>query len=111
MTGTLADRLDVVDRGRAAPEAELRRERRLHARIAALALERIHQRRFLAADVRAGTAVEIEIRAEPGSEDVLPEVPLRVGIVDRLLDQIDPLLVLAADVEVRGRDRPSRSRR
>ena len=46
--------LGVVDRGRRAIEAEGGRKRRLEARLAGLALERIEQRRLLAADVGAG---------------------------------------------------------
>ena len=46
--------LRVVDRGRHAVQAESGRKRRLEARLAGLALERIEQRRLLAADVGAG---------------------------------------------------------
>ena len=52
------DRLDVVDGRRRGVEAGDRRERRLRARLAAPALERLEQRRLLAADVGAGAAVE-----------------------------------------------------
>ena len=41
-----------------------RRERRLEPRPAALALERVEQRRLLAADVRAGAAVQREVELE-----------------------------------------------
>ena len=48
------ERLGVVDRGRLAVQAEARRERRLEARLALLAFERLEQRGLLAADVGAG---------------------------------------------------------
>src|SRR5262249_5003538 len=51
----VAERLDVVDDRRALVEAEHGREiRRLDARVRALALERLDQTGFLAADVSAG---------------------------------------------------------
>ena len=45
--------LGVVDRRRRAVQAEVRRKRRLEARLARLALERVEQRRLFAADVGA----------------------------------------------------------
>ena len=44
-----------------------RRERRLRARLAALALERVEQRRLLAADVGAGAAVDDDRRRRRGA--------------------------------------------
>jgi hypothetical protein len=55
------DRLDVVDRGRAAVEAHIRRERRLQARLALLALEAFEQRGFLAADIGAGAVMDVDV--------------------------------------------------
>ena len=57
-SGTLHERLDVVDDGRAAVEAHHRREGRLDARLAALALERLDEGRLLAALVGARAAVD-----------------------------------------------------
>ena len=56
--------LDVVDDRRVAEQALDRRERRLEARLAALALERVEQRGLFAADVRAGAAVHGEVTLE-----------------------------------------------
>ena len=85
-------RLDVVDDGRRGVEALDGRERRLRARLAALALERLEQRRLLAADVCAGAAVH---------ED--RDVTADVGPVLELLERGDEDLVrprvLAADVD------------
>ena len=55
------ERLDVVDRGRLAEQADLDRERRLVAGLATLALDRFEQRGFLAADVGACAASELDL--------------------------------------------------
>ena len=54
-------RLHVVDAGRLAEQPALHRERRLVPRLAALALERVEQRRLLAADVGAGAAPQLDV--------------------------------------------------
>ena len=69
-------RLDVVDDRRLRVEAFDRGERRLEARHAALAFERLEQRGLLAADVRAGAAVHDDLEVEAGTEDVLAEEAL-----------------------------------
>ena len=55
------DDLDIVDRRRAAVEARARREWRLQPRLALLALEAFEHRRFFAADVGAGAAVDEQV--------------------------------------------------
>ncbi len=67
------ERLGVVDRRRLAVEAEARRERRLEARLALLAFERLEQRRLLAADVGAVAVVVEEVEAEVRAQDVVAE--------------------------------------
>ena len=57
-------RLDVVDDGRLAEQPDLDRERRLVARLAALALDRLEERRLLAADVGAGAAPDLDVEGE-----------------------------------------------
>ena len=59
--------LRVVDRGRLAVQAEVGRERRLEARLALLALERLEQRGFLAADVGAGADERVEVEVDAGA--------------------------------------------
>ena len=66
----VGQRLDVVDDGRLAEQADLDRERRLVARLAALALDRLEERRLLAADVGAGAAPELDVEGEARAEDV-----------------------------------------
>ncbi len=84
-----------------------RRVRRLRARLALLALERFDETRFLAADVRACAAMDVDVEVEAAPENVLPEVPFRVRLVDRRLELTDRSVVLAADVDV-GRVNPHR---
>ena len=78
--------LDVVDDRRLAEEADLDRERRLVARLAALALDRLEERRLLAADVGAGAAAELDVEGEAGAEDVRPEEAGAACGVDRVAD-------------------------
>ena len=69
---TFDERLDVVDDGRLAEQADLDRERRLVARLAAVALDRVEERRLLAADVRAGAAADLDVERSR-AEDVVAE--------------------------------------
>src|SRR5690606_15249428 len=62
--------LDVVDRRRLPVEASGRRERRLESRVRAQALQGVHQRGLLAADVGAGAAVHGDVEGVAGAEDV-----------------------------------------
>ena len=67
--GDVGERLDVVDQRRAAPQAALRRERRARTRRAALAFDRGHQRRLLAADERAGADAQVDVEVEGRFKD------------------------------------------
>ena len=96
-------RLDVVDQRRALVEALVGGERRLQARVAAFALERVEQAGLLAADVGAGAAVQDERAVEARAEDVAAEVAGLVGLGDRRVEHVGLLLVLAADVDERLR--------
>ena len=92
-------RLDVVDQRRALVEALERGERRLQARVAALALERVEQRGLLAADVGAGAAVDDQVERVVGAEDALAEVARRARLGERGVEDVGLVLVLAADVD------------
>src|SRR5688572_16260752 len=70
----IAQRLDVVDGGRALVEARDRRERRLQPRLGALALERLDERRLLPRLVGARAAVDEHVAVEAAAEDVLSEI-------------------------------------
>ncbi len=89
--------LDVVDQRRPAVEALHRRERRLQARVAALALERVEQRRLLAADVGAGAAVDDQLEVAVAAEDVRSQVARLIRFGDRGVEDVGLEVVLAAD--------------
>src|SRR6266404_6208033 len=97
----VAKGLDVVHDRRAHVETEHRREvGRLDPRIRALAFERFNQARFLAADVGAGAAVDVNLDVEPGAEHVAPEEISLSRILDGALENLRALGELTADVDV-----------
>jgi hypothetical protein len=98
----VAERLDVVDRGRALPRALDRREWRLESRLRALAFERLEQRGFLARLVGAGAAMQVDLAVETRTLDVLSDEAGLPGIVDGLLHGREQVLELTANVDVGG---------
>ena len=94
------ERLDVVDDGRLAEEADLDRERRLVARLAPLALDRLEDRRLLAADVGARAAADLDVEREALAHHVVAEESALPRLVERVLERVQGLRVLAAQVEV-----------
>ena len=72
--GHVDERLDVVDHRRLVEQALVDRERRLVARLAAVALDRVEQRGLLAADVGAGALAQLDVERETLAEDVLAQV-------------------------------------
>ena len=97
-----AERLDVVDDGRAHAEPEHGREiRRLDARVGPLALERFDQAGFLAADVSAGAAMHVNVKVVTAAENVLAEEILSRGPPSaRGSGCLAPSANLTADVDV-----------
>ena len=93
----VGERLDVVDQRRPAVEALHGGEGRLEARVAALALERVEQRRLLAADVGAGAAVDDQLEVAVAAEDVLAEVAGLIRFGDGGVEDVGLGVVLAAD--------------
>jgi hypothetical protein len=98
----VAERLDVVHRGRAGPQPCHRRERRLVARLRPLAFERLEQRGLLARLVGAGAAVHVDLAVEPAAEDVAPDQARCPRLLDRPLEHVLDVQELAADVDVGG---------
>src|SRR6185436_6922536 len=96
----LRERLGVVDGRRLAIEAVARRKRRLEARLALLALERVEQRGLLAADVGAVARVRIELEAEIRAHDVASQVAGGARLGERFLEALVDLPHLAVDVVV-----------
>src|SRR5581483_6273210 len=95
------DRFDIVDRGRAAIEADIGREWRLQARLTLLALEAFEQRSLLATDIGAGAVRDIEIE-RPAVDIVLADQLGLIGLVDRGLQTLALPDELAAHIDVAG---------
>src|SRR5437867_4055572 len=68
-----AERLDVVDDGRLAPEPGLDGEGRARAGHRAMALDGFEERGLLAEDEAAGAAAKLDVEREVGAEDALAE--------------------------------------
>ena len=68
MIGTLASEMTLLMTVGHAEQALVRRQRRLDAHLAALALQAVEQRGLLAADIGAGAdaLLDVEVRAEHG---------------------------------------------
>jgi len=89
----------------AAKKAFDRRERRLESRPAAATFDRLEQTSLFAADVRARATVEVAVDGELAlavHQPLLAEDALGVSLLDRLLDDLGLVVVLAANEEVRG---------
>jgi hypothetical protein len=84
--------LDVVDERRAAEEADLARERGLVARQAALALDRFEHRGFLAADIGARAAAQMDLG--------VAREPRFLQLGDLAQQDLAHLRVLVAQVDV-----------
>ena len=77
----------------------------LSPRLAAATLQRVEQRRLLAADVGARARVHDDVEVEPGTEDVAAQVALHVRLLDGVADPAQQVQRLPADVdsaELRG---------
>ena len=78
--GDAGQRFGIIDDRRTAPQSDHGREGRPNARNAALAFERLHQRRFFADFVSSSAAVPVHIEVAPAAKDVLAEKSLGVGV-------------------------------
>ena len=101
MSGATAIELDVVDRGRAAVQADIGRERRLQPRLALLALEAFEKRGLFAADIGAGAMGDVEVE-RPAVDVVLADQLGLIGLIDRGLQMLALADELAAHVDVAG---------
>ena len=91
--------LDIVQYGGALERADLRRERRFEARIAALAFERFQQRGLLPALVRARARLRREIEIHAAALNVRAQPTVLVGRVQNLIQMLDEVTVFAANVD------------
>ena len=92
--------LDVVQAARAAPQARLGRIGRARTRLAAMTLDRGHERGLLAADEGPGADPDLEVEVEASTEDVLAQEAALARLLDRLAQALDGERVLGADVDV-----------
>ena len=90
---------DVVDQGRLAKETLECGDRRLRSDHAALALEALEHRGFLAADIGAGTLDNADVEGTTGAHDVGPEPAIDVRDVDGGAQDGDGIGVLGAHVD------------
>src|SRR6266540_845382 len=93
------DGLDVVDDGGVAARPLAGGEGRLDLRPPLLPLERRQEPGLLAADIRAGAAVDHDVEVESGTLDVLAEEPRLVGFLDRAVHDPPRLHVFAPDID------------
>src|SRR6185437_7834633 len=99
--GRNRNRLDIVDRGRAAVQADIGRKWRLQPRLALLAFETLQQRGFLAAYIGARPVRDIEVE-RPAIDVVLADQLGLIGLIDRSLQVLALPNELAADIDVAG---------
>src|SRR5262249_52838970 len=67
--------LDVIDRCRFAEKTDIDGKRRLVSRFAAFAFDGVEQSGLLTANVGAGPAADLHLKAEARAEDVRPQQP------------------------------------
>ena len=93
------DRLDVVDGGRAAVEADIGREWRLQPRHALLAFEAFQQGGLFAADIGTGAVGDVDVE-RPAVGIVLADQLGFIGLIDRGLQMLALADEFAAHVDV-----------
>jgi len=97
----VAEGLDVVDDGGAHVEPEHGGEiGGLDARVGALAFERFDQPGFLAADVGARAAVNVDFEIVAGAANALAEKVFRLGLGNRLLEDFRAKHEFAPDIDI-----------
>ena len=93
---------NVCHGGGAAVEADARGERRLQARLALLALQRLNKSSFLAADVRPRPAMHVNVEIVAAAGRVLADHASLVRLRNRFLQPARFVRELSADVDVGG---------
>ena len=95
-----AESLNIIKKRRQGPCAGDGRERRLHARNASLAFNRIEQRRLLSAFVSAGAGMRVKIEIPTSARDVLAQITLCVRFFNRAIHRLDQVPVFAANINI-----------
>src|SRR5690606_18123469 len=102
--GDRRQRLGVIDGRGPAIQTDMGRERWFEARLAFLALQRLQERRLLAANVSAGAKGSIRLEIHPGTEYVLADQPRFARLGQGVLETLERLVVeLTAHVVITNR--------
>ena len=98
--GNVDQRFHVVDRGGLAEESRLRGERRLVARFAAIAFDRVEERGFFAADIRAGAAANFNVELKAAAQNVVAEESVFIGRLDGVSHPLGGQRIFSAQVDI-----------
>lgn len=99
-TRDACEAFDIVDSRRLLQITPFGREGRTISRSAALAFERVGERRFLAADIGAGAKLDADVEIEPRlSADILAKQAETAAFLKHALQLIPKIGVLAAQID------------
>ena len=96
----VGQRLSIINDRRPAPQSNDGREGWPDARDAALAFQRLHQRRLFAHFVSPGATVPVNVEGAAAAENILAAKSLGISIADRLLHDDRQISIFAANVDV-----------
>src|SRR5262249_53515274 len=94
--------LDIVDDGRLAKQALYGRKGWLDSRPSPLPFEAFQEACLFAANVRARTAVQINVERKIGPQDVLPEEAIVVTLADGPIERAIGAAELVAEIDISG---------
>src|SRR5262249_33058366 len=94
------ERLDVVEQGRPGEQPVGLDHRRAVAGLGAMLLDRLDQRRLLAADVAAGALEDLQLEGPAGAQHVGADDPQLPRPADLRLYRVDLIAVLMPDVDI-----------
>src|SRR6185437_9584249 len=95
---SIGDRFGIIDDRWSTIQTDNSREGRLDARNTALAFERFHQRRLFADLIRARAGLRNDVEVDAGAEDIFAKKTARIRISDGLLDDLEQIAILAAQI-------------
>ena len=95
----IGDGLRVIDDRRPTIQSYNRGKRRTDAWHAALALQRLHQRRLFAHLVRPRAGLRDDVEVDAGAEDVFAQEAPCVGVCDRAFHDVQQVPILAAQID------------
>ena len=98
--GNVSPGFHIIQNRGLAEQALDRRERRTGPRLAAFALDRRHQRRFFAAHECAGTQTDVNVKIEPGIENIFAQQAVFPGLTDGDTQTLHSNRILGADIDI-----------